>query len=158
MQLTQRLSDLAVYGGNVADGLITPGEFMNSPASIFGAQQNFLQGSIPKAMFQAGMSTQMYMNNVMQANMNSQGQYGVAVDPTNPNSILPNQFFIFNSFLKQALEVAGKAEMAKVKKLETEIQTEKMTIETQIKAADAELKSVEDAENKGIEKSAPKYA
>lgn len=158
MQLSQRLMDLATYAGNVADGILTPGEFMNSPASIFGVQMNFLNSSIPKALFQAGTATNMYMANIHNMNMLSGGQYGMAVDPSNPQSIYANQFFVFNSYLKQALEAAGKAEAAKIKKLETEIQLEKQQIDTQLKAAETELKSVEEAETKGIESSAPKYA
>jgi hypothetical protein len=81
----------------------------------------------------------------------------MAVDPSNPNSIYGNQFFIFNSFFKQALDAAGKAEAAKIKKIETEITTEKLQIETQIKAAQTELDQVTQGEDKGIEKAAPKY-
>ena len=158
MQLSQRLMDLATYAGNVADGILTPEEFMSSPASIFGVQTNFLNSSIPKALFQAGTATQMHINNIMNMNAMSGGQYGMLVDPSNPNSIYANQFFIFNSYFKPALEAAGKAEAAKIKKLETNIQMEKQQIETQLKAAEAELKSVEEAETKGIEASAPKFA
>lgn len=157
MQLAQRLSDLAMYAGNVADGIISPGEFMNGPASIFGCQLNYLNSSVPKALYQASMSTNMYMNNLMNVNMASGGQYAAAVDPSNPNSIFQNQFFIFNSFMKQALDAAGKAESAKVKQMETTIQSEKLQIETQLKAAEAELESVQKAEDDGIKKSAPQY-
>lgn len=157
MQLAQRLSDLAMYAGNVADGIVSPGEFMNGPASIFGCQLNYLNSSVPKALYQASMSTNMYMNNLMNVNMASGGQYAAAVDPSNPNSIFQNQFFIFNSFMKQALDAAGKAESAKVKQMETTIQSEKLQIETQLKAAEAELESVQKAEDDGIKKSAPQY-
>ena len=91
-------------------------------------------------------------------NAQSGGQYGMAVDPSNPNSINMNQFFIFNSFFRQALDAAGKAQQAQVKKMETEIQNEKLQIETQLKAAEAEMESVTKAEEQGIKESAPKYA
>ncbi len=157
MELAQRLQDLAVYAGNVADGVISPSEFMSSPASIFGAQMNFFNNSVPKSLFEAARSSQIYNANIMNMNMASNGQYGMAVDPSNPNSIYANQFFVFNAFFKQALDAAGKAEAANVKRLETDIQNQKLQIETQLKAAEAELKSVEEAEQKGIESSAPKY-
>ena len=158
MQLAQRLADLSAYAGNIADGIITPNEFMNSPASIFGVQMNYLNSSIPKALYQAGTATQMYMTNINNMNAMSGGQYGMAVDPGNPNSIYVNQFFVFNSYLKQALEAAGKAEAAKIKQMETNIQSEKLQIDTQLKAAEKELEGVEEAESKGIERSTPKYA
>ena len=158
MQLAQRLADLSAYAGNIADGIITPNEFMNSPASIFGVQMNYLNSSIPKALYQAGTATQMYMTNINNMNAMSGGQYGMAVDPSKPNSIYVNQVFVFNSYLKQALEAAGKAEAAKIKQMETNIQSEKLQIDTQLKAAEKELEGVEDAESKGIERSTPKYA
>ena len=87
MQLAQRLADLSAYAGNIADGIITPNEFMNSPASIFGVQMNYLNSSIPKALYQAGTATQMYMTNINNMNAMSGGQYGMAVDPGKTNSI-----------------------------------------------------------------------
>ena len=158
MQISQKLQDLSAYAGNVADGMITPSEFMNSPASIFGVNMNYLNSSVPKALYQASMSTNMYMNNIMRMNAMSGGQYAMAVDPSNPNSIMNNQFFVFNSFFKQALDAAGKAEAAKVKRLESDLQAEKLAIDTQLKAAEKELESVEKAEEKGIDRSTPKYA
>ena len=158
MQISQKLQDLSVYAGNVADGLITPSEFMNSPASIFGVNMNYFNSSVPKALYQASMSTNMYNNNILRMNQMSGGQYSLAVDPSRPDSIFNNQFFIFNSFFKQALDAAGKAEAAKVKRLESDLQAEKLTIDTQLKAAEKELESVEKAEEKGIDRSTPKYA
>ena len=158
MQLMQRSQDLAVYSGNVADGIIDPGEFMNSPASIFGVNMNFFNNSVPNVLFQASQASQAYNMNIMNMNAMSGGQYGMAVDPGNPNSIYANQFFIFNSFFKQALDAAGKAEAAKIHKLETEIEMQKKQLETQLQAAKAELESVEKAEEDGIKNSAPKYA
>jgi len=158
MQISQKLQDLSAYAGNVADGIITPSEFMSSPASIFGVNMNYLNSSVPRALYQASMSSQMYMNNIMNINYQSGGQYGFAVDPNNANSLYNNQFFVFNSFFKQALDAAGKAEAAKVKRLETDLQSEKLAIDTQLKAAEKELESVEKAEEKGIERSTPKYA
>ena len=158
MQISQKLQDLSVYAGNVADGVISPSEFMNSPASIFGVNMNFLNSSVPKALYQASMSTQMYNNNIFNLNQASGGQYAFALDPSNPNSIYNNQFFVFNSFFKQALDAAGKAESAKVKRLETDLQNEKLMIDTQLKAAEKELESVEKAEENGINRSTVKYA
>ncbi len=158
MQLMQRLQDLSVYAGNVADGVISPSEFMSSPASIFGANMNFFNNSVPKSLYEASRASQAYNANIMNMNIASNGQYGMAVDPSNPNSIYANQFFVFNAFFKQALDAAGKAEAAKVKRLETDIMSQKLMIETQLKAAETELQKVEDTEMKNIERTAPKYA
>lgn len=157
-QISQKLQDLSVYAGNVADGIISPSEFMNSPASIFGVNMNFFNNSVPKALYQASVSSNMYMQNMQNMQMASGGQYGMAVDPNNVNALQQNQFFVFNSFFKQALDAAGKAEAAKVKRFETDLENEKLMIDTQLKAAEKELESVEKAEEKGIERSTPKYA
>ena len=158
MELSQKLQDLSVYAGNVADGVITPGEFMSSPASIFGVNMNYFNNSVPQALYNASMATQIYNANMMNMNAASGGQYGMLVDPSNPRSIQANQFFVFNAFFKQALDAAGKAEAAKVKRLETDIMSQKLMIDTQLKAAETELQKVEDAEMKNIERTAPKYA
>ena len=158
MQLSQRKMDLAVYAGNVADGIISPSEFMNSPASIFGVNLNFFNNSVPKALFEASRASQAYNMNIANMNMASNGQYGMAVDPSNPNSVYANQFFVFNAFFKQALDAAGKAEAAKIKKLETEIEMQEKMLTTQLQAAQEELKSAEKAEEEGIKNAAPKYA
>lgn len=158
MELSQKLQDLSVYAGNVADGVITPGEFMSSPASIFGANMNFFNNSVPQALFEASRSTQMYNNNILNMNAASGGHYAMLVDPSRPQSIYANQFFVFNAFFKQALDAAGKAEAQQVKRLETDITNQKLMIETQLKAAETELQKVEEQESKNIERTAPKYA
>ena len=158
MQLSQRLQDLSVYAGNVADGVISPSEFMNSPASIYGVNMNFFNNSVPKSLFEAARASQIYNANIANMNMASGGQYGMAVDPSNPQSIYANQFFVFNAFFKQALDAAGKAEAAKIKRLETDIENQKLMLETQLKAAQAELENTVKAEEDGIKRAAPQYA
>ncbi len=158
MELSQKLQDLSVYAGNVADGVITPGEFMSSPASIFGANMNFFNNSVPQALFEASRSTQIYNSNILNMNAASGGHYAMLVDPSRPQSIYANQFFVFNAFFKQALDAAGKAEAQQVKRLETDITNQKLMIETQLKAAETELQKVEEQESKNIERTAPKYA
>ena len=158
MKISQKQQDLSVYAGNVADGMITPNEFMNSPASIFGVNMNFFNSSVPKALYQASMSSQMYNAQMMNMNQMSGGQYGMAVDPANPPSIYQNQFFVFNSFFKQALEAAGKAEAANIKRLEKDLEAQRLAIDTQLKSATQELEKVEKAEDEGIKRSTPNYA
>ena len=158
MELSQKLQDLSVYACNVADGVISLCEFMSSLSSIFGANMNFFNNSVPQALFEASQASQIYNANIMNMNAASGGQYGMIVDPSNPNSIYANQYFVFNAFFKQALDAAGKAEAAKVKRLETDITNQKLMIETQLKAAETELQKVEEQESKNIERTAPKYA
>ena len=158
MEISQKLQDLSVYAGNVADGVITPDEFMSSPASIFGVNMNYFNNSVPQALYDASRATQIYNANMLNMNAAAGGHYGMLIDQSKPQQLQANQFFIFNAFFKQALDAAGKAEAAKVKRLETDITNQKLMIETQLKAAETELQKVEEQESKGIESSAPKYA
>ena len=158
MQISQKFTDLSVYAGNVADGVISPSEFLNSPASIFGVNMNFFNNSVPKALFEASQASQAYNMNLLNMNSASGGHYGMAVDSSNPQAIFANQFFVFSAFFKQALDAAGKAEAANIKRIEADIQAQKQMIETQLKAAQAELQEVEKQEDANIKASAPKYA
>ena len=150
MEISQKLQDLSVYAGNVADGVITPDEFMSSPASIFGVNMNYFNNSVPQALYDASRATQIYNANMLNMNAAAGGHYGMLIDQSKPQQLQANQFFIFNAFFKQALDAAGKAEAAKVKRLETDITNQKLMIETQLKAAETELQKVEEQESKNI--------
>ena len=58
----------------------------------------------------------------------------------------------------QMIDMESTNEMRRIKDMENQIELERKTLETQVAAMQGELKSVEDAENKEIERSAPKFA
>ena len=147
MQLSQKLTDIALFGANVQDGMITPDEFMNSPASLFGAQLQFGHQAMQLAVPQAQAQMNMYLQ--YQAAMANSG----VMNPMQPNNAL-----MFNSFLRQALESVAKGMQKRIAAEENKIQMEKTRLETQLKAAQSELEQCEKAEEDGIKRSTPRYA
>lgn len=147
LELQQKESDLVSYGGNVQDGLITPYEAANSPASIFGRQQQFMGDALAAAGPEAQQAYNIWKANYDVAQANSNGQLMDSYDPQ----------MMFNGFFKQSLEASAKEEQNNIKKIETEIALEKVMLETHIKAAEAELEKVEKAEDAGIKRSAPDF-
>ncbi len=147
MQLSQKQSDLALFGANIQDGMVTPDEYMNSPASLFGAQMQFGQQAMMMAMPQAQVQMQYYMQ--QQQMMQMQG-----IQP----QMMPNQNNVFQSFIRQALESAAKGMTKRVAAEENKIEMERTRLTTQLKAAQQELESCEKGEDEGIKRSTPKYA
>lgn len=149
MEIAQKNQDLAVYSANIADGVITPEEAANSPASLFQRQSIYSNYTTQNAYYSAGEATNLTMsqyNAQAQANANAANtQAGV-----DPNAL-------FSSYYKQALEAAAKNEDRKIAVLENELDQQRLKIETQLKAAQAELEQVESNEDKAIKSSAPKY-
>lgn len=146
-QLSQKLADLALFGANVEDGVITPNEFMNSPASLYGAQIQFGQQAMQQAVPQAQLQMQMYLQ--YQQAMGNAGAMG---------QMMPNNGLMFNAFLRQSLESVAKSINKRIAAEENKIQMEKTRLETQQKIIQAELEQCEKAEEEGIRRSAPKYA
>lgn len=145
MQLSQKLSDLALFGANIQDGMITPDELANSPASLFLPHMQFANAAMMNAIPQAQFQMEMYKQ--YQAHMN------------NPNALTPQvQNFMFNSLLKQSLESVAKGTLKRIAAEEKKIQMEKARYEQQLKAMQAEVESCDRAEEQGIKNTTPKYA
>lgn len=145
MQLSQKLSDLALFGSNIQDGMITPDEFANSPASLFLPHMQFGNYAMMQAIPQAQFQMQMYQQ--------YQAQMG------NASALTPQvEHFMFNSFLKQSLESVAKGTLKRIAAEEKKIQMEKARYEQQLKAMQAEVESCDRAEEQGIKNATPKYA
>lgn len=157
MQLSQKTQDLAKYSGNIADGIITPEEAANSPASLFGRQATYMQMTMPNALNQASLATQQYMTQYNNLNASSNGAVAKSIDPSGATSV-PNQNMLMNSFYQQAMEAAAKNEEKKIAAIEKEIDQQRLSIETQLKAAQAELDEVTKDEEGAIKSSTPKYS
>ena len=156
MQISQKTQDLAAYAANISDGIITPEEAANSPASLFKRQSLYMTTTVQNAMNQANLATQTYMNQYNAMNQASGGTVANTIDPTGTTSV-PNQALLTNAYFKQAMDAAAKNEEKKIQVLEKELDQQRLSIETQLKAAQAELEQVEKAEDQGIKASAPKY-
>ena len=74
---------------------------------------------------------------------------------TNP---MANPAIATLNIISQLEEARSGSQLRQVKEMENEIQLQMKSLETQLAAAQAELKSVEETERKNIENSAPKFA
>lgn len=157
MQISQKTQDLATYSANISDGIISPEEAANSPASLFNRQNAYMRMTTPNALNQANIATQQYLMQYNALNAGSNGAVAKTIDPSGTTST-PNQSLLRSSFFQQAMEAAAKSEAAKVNALEKELDQQRLTLETQLKAAQAELDEVNKAEDAGIKSSAPKYS
>lgn len=146
MNLRDQLTDLAMFGANAQDGMITPEELMCSPASIFMHQLGFGNAAIRSALPMANMNMHMYLRN--QAGLQAGGIV---------NEMPVNHNLVFNALLRQQLERQGKAMEKRIAAEERKIEQKKLRLEAQEKAASAELEKVEKAEEEGIRRSAPNY-
>jgi len=146
MEFSQKLTDLAMLGANTQDGIVTPDEIMNSPSSIFMDQMQMTNGAIAMAGPMAAQKMQFYLMN--QAALQQQGIV---------NQFPVNYNMVFNAMFKNELEGQGRQMAKRIAAEETKIQNQKIRLETQLKAAQTELDSVEKAEDEGIKRATPKY-
>ena len=65
---------------------------------------------------------------------------------------------MFMAMTSQTMDAINQSKMQQIKDMENQIELEMKSLETQLKAAQAELKSVEEQESKNIENAAPKFA
>lgn len=137
MLLAQKEMDLSTYGANIADGAISAEEFANSPSSIFNRQMLYSQTTSMNAGAQASNEMNLYLS-------------------TNANTSV-DQNALYQSYYQEALKEAAQVENKRIAVIENQIDQQRLQIETQLKAAQAELDSVEKAEDNGIKASAPKY-
>ncbi|MDD3237614.1 MAG: hypothetical protein PHV37_05895 [Candidatus Gastranaerophilales bacterium] len=157
MEISQKTQDLANYAANISDGVITPEEAANSSASLFQRQSNYMSTTFNNSMAQANQATQAYTAQYNALNQQSNGSLANTIDPSGTTSSL-NTSALYQSYLKQAMQAAGNSEQKKIEAIEKELDQQRLKLETQLNAAQAELTKVEEAETKAIEKSAPKYS
>ncbi len=157
MQLAQKQQDLATYAANISDGIITPEEAANSSASIYQRQSLFMTQNSTNAYQQANMAAQNYVAQYNAVNGSTNGAYANSIDTTGTTSSI-NVAALTNGYYQQAMEAAARNEQTKIQAIEKEIDTQRLSLETQLKAAQAELENVEKAEDSAIKSSAPDYS
>lgn len=156
MQISQKTQDLAAYAANIADGIITPEEAANSPASIFNRQSAYMRVTTPNALTQANMATQQYMMQYNALNAGSNGAVANTIDPSGATST-PNPTMLMSSFYKQAMDAAAQNEQKRIDALEKELDQQRLSIQTQLTAAQTELDEVTKSEEGAIKASTPHY-
>ncbi len=157
MLLSQKQQDLATYAANVADGIITPEEAANSSATMYQRQNIFMAQNSGNAYNQASLAAQNYVAQYNAINASTNNAYSNTIDPTGTTSSI-DMTALTSAYYQQAMEQAAKSEQSKIQAIENEIDQQVASLETQLKAAQAELESVEKAEDSAIKAAAPQYS
>ncbi len=162
IQISQKLMDTQELAAAVADGKITYQEATSGPSSMFGTQLNFLGQSSNIAYQSAQIKTNAYLQQMQSINQATGGQYQYSLDPTSMTSYMQNgqiqPYLIFNNIYQEELEAYAQQYSQLLNREEQDLEQEKLTLETQIKAIEAEYQSVEDQESQNIENDAIKLS
>ena len=162
IQISQKLMDMQELAAAVADGKITYKEATSGPSSMFGTQLNFLGQSSNIAYQSAQIKTNAYLQQMQAINQATGGQYQYSLDPTSMTSYMQNgqiqPYLIFNNIYQEELESYAQQYSQLLNREEQDLEQEKLTLETQIKAIEAEYQSVQDQEGQNIENDAIKLS
>jgi len=159
VQIQQRIDDLANYGNNIADGVITYSELATCPSSLFGTQMGFMADSSQVAYQSAQIKTDAALQQMQALQNGTGGQYNYTSTGINPAYANPDQaYLVFNEIYKQELEEYSKEISAQLNEEEKQLQSEKDRIETQLKAAEAELENLQNSIDQNIKNDAIKLA
>jgi len=149
LKKSEELMELQHYGSNIADGIITFDEIANTPSSFMERQHRFMAFSIPFAFNQAMQKTQMMQSGLLP---------GMSMF-ADPSQLTQEQIQIFMmGRFRAELENMSRVEEKNIQLEEKKLTQEKIQIETQLKAMEAELQQVEQAEGQAIKSEAIKLA
>ena len=161
-QISQKLMDMQELAASVADGKITYQEATSGASSMFGTQLNFLGQSSNIAYQSAQIKTNAYLQQMQSINQNTGGQYQYALDPTSMTSYMQNgqiqPFLVFNEIYQEELKAYADQYAQTLNREEQDLEQEKLTLETQIKAIQAEYETVEEQEGQNIQNDAIKLS
>lgn len=149
MQLRKRQMDLQSYASSIADGTVSLNDLMGAPASVFMRMNSFMIYSHQAAMMGAqqnlpGMIAMTQANGVF-ANLNPQMQQQY-------------QQMIFKNLYDKEREKFSHQEEKVLNQEDKRIEQQVAHLNTQLQMLEAEEKSLEQAETKEAERSAPKFA
>ncbi len=157
LQISQRIMDMQQMAANIADGKITYQEMGQTPSSVFGSQMNYMTQSAPIAYQSASIKTDAFLQNMDAINQGTGGQYLYGMDGMNTSYLQNGQispFLVFNDIYEQELKAFADQYAQEVNREEAALEQEKITLETQIKAIEAEYKSVDETLGQNIDNDA----
>lgn len=161
IQISKKIQNLAKLADAVADGKITYQEAAGASSSMFGTQMNFLANSSNMAYQSAQIKTNAYLNQMNAINQQTGGQYSYALGNTSSAFMQNGQiqpYLVFNQIYQEELKSYADEYAKTLNREEEDLQAEKLTIETQIKAIQAEYQSVEQQEGENIKNDAIKLS
>ena len=152
LKISQEIMDLQRVASNIEDGLLTTNEIANTPSSHFGTQMDFFEYSSQMAYESATTKTDAYLQQLQATGGNTGNQYQYAMGDTVQPAI------VFNEIYKQELKEIAKQKIDDINAEEKELEQEKLTIESQLKAAESEYQSLEGSLDNAIQQSAIKLS
>ncbi len=152
LKISREISDLQRYASNIQDGVLTTNEIANTPSRFFGTQMDFFERSSGAAYESATVKTDAYLQQLQMTGLNTGNQYQQTIGYTVQPAI------IFNEIYKQDLKEVAQQELDKIDAEEKELEEEKLVIETQLKAAEAEYQSIDQSVDQSIQSSAIKLS
>ncbi len=162
IQISQKIMDMQELAASVADGKITYQEATSGPSSMFGTQLNFLGQSSNIAYQSAQIKTNAYLQQMQAINQATGGQYQYALDPNSMTSYMQNgqiqPFLVFNDIYQEELKAYADQYAQMLNREEQDLEQEKLTLETQIKAIEAEYQAVSEQEDQNIQNDAIKLS
>lgn len=151
--ISQEIMDLQKYGSNIADGVITAQEGASVPSRYFGTQMDFINNSSSVAYMSATDKTDAYLTQMQELAANTGKQYNYTVEDMTVQPAL-----LFNEIYKNELEEYARMVTAQINEKEKALEGQKLTLETQLKAAQAEYESISQSLDNNIKDSAIKLA
>ncbi len=161
LQISQRLIDLGNYGASIGDGMISDSEASSMPAAFqnrtLGFMYNSMQNAVPSAnnKLDEYMALRNDMGPIYSNGANGNGTFGDGMTDAQWSEMCDS---IYQGFLKTELEEYSKQETEKIHVEEKKIQQEKLQLETQLKAIQAEYEGISKAVDNDIKNSAIKLA
>ena len=150
MQKSQELQDLQSYTAAIADGEVSMNDLTTAPVSMFGRMSQYMVGSHNYAMNAASQNMAMLQGAQQPAQQGQEAQQAQAQ--------AQYQQLVFKNLYDQQKAQFLKAEQARLHVKEKAMENEKLSIEQQLKMAEAELSQMDQAINNGIKEAAPQYA
>lgn len=155
MKISQRLMDLQTFGSNIANGAVSASAMASCPSSMFGTQSAYLSQSAQVAYQSASVKTNDYLQRIGMINQGTNGQYQLAAEGQNSQT---QPYLIFNEIYKQELKECANKLTEKINAEEKQLTQKKLTLETQLKAVEAEYESIQKTIDDDIKNSAIKLA
>ena len=146
MQLTQQQQTLSDRAAQMERAIAANRSLFTNMANMFQMGMQQMQNT---TMYQLGLQ------NMAQGGMGDMSSIGGLLGGFN---IMNNPMTLTLNYIQQQQELVSENNMRQVKEQETQIELQRKSIETQLAAAQKELEKIEDAEQKNIDRSAPKYA
>ena len=149
MQLTQQQQTLSDRAAQMERAIAANRNLFSNMANMFQMGMQQMQNT---TMYQLGLQ------NMAQGGMGDMSSIGSLLGGFNGFNMMNNPMTLTLNYIQQQQQLVSENNMRQVKEQENQIELQRKSLETQLAAAQKELEKVEEAEQKNIDRSAPKFA